>query len=98
VIERKLARAPEAYDQGREVLVIARDGAILHGPEFPDKMTGPDFLDRLAATPMARGIEIVKDVPSEYWYDSDWPRTLRAARDAYLQRRFTTGRSGQSDS
>jgi hypothetical protein len=47
---------------------------------------------------MARGTVIVEDVPSEYWKESHWPETLRAARDAYVRRRFITGRSARSDS
>jgi len=98
-IDRELREAFDAYKRGQEVLITDSNREVLHRTEYPKKITErPDFLEILAATQTARGTFIVHDVPAEYWNNSHWPQTLKAANEAYLHRRFVTGRSAQSDS
>jgi hypothetical protein len=98
-IHRKLHDAVDFYERGHQVEVLDENRQVLHRTEYPKKITErPDFLEILAATQTARGTFIVHDVPAEYWNRSHWPQTLKAANDAYLHRRFVTGRSAESDS
>lgn len=97
VIDRELGEAVKDRRQGRQVLVLDEQRRPLYQTGFPKKMTN-DLFEKLAAAGMASGGVVVRDVPAEYWNGSRWPEALNAARDEYLHSRFTTGRSGQSDS
>ena len=75
----RLNRGVEAYQTGREVVVLAEDGRVLHGWEFLEKVArknqGPPAL-------------VIRNIPADDWNAGNWPESFAALRMAFITSRI----------